>query len=54
MSVSERQILYDFTHMQNLKNKRNEQREKKKRKANQETDFLTMENKLMVKNGQTG
>jgi len=36
-SVRERQILYDFTHMWNLRNKTNKQREKM-RETNQETD----------------
>ena len=37
MSVRERQMLYDFTHVWNLRNKTNEQREKE-REANQEID----------------
>ena len=37
---SERQIPYDFTHMQNLRNKTNEPRGKKKIEINQETDSM--------------
>ena len=37
--VRERPILYDFTHMWDLRYKTNEQRDKKReREANQETD----------------
>ena len=38
-SIRERQMLYDFTHMWNSRNKTNEQRGKKKEKeTNQEAD----------------
>ena len=50
-SVRKRQILYDFTHMWNLRNKINYH--EKKREENQETDS-TMENKLMVTRREVG
>ena len=37
-SITERQILYDFTHLWNLKEKKQTNKEKKKREANQEID----------------
>ena len=36
--IREKQILYDFTHMWNFRNKTNDQRKKREREANQETD----------------
>ena len=45
--VTERQIVYDFTHMWNLRNKTNAHRRKKERDKPRNR-FLGVENKLMV------
>ena len=50
-SIRERQILYDLTHMWNLRNKITEQREEKKRERvrnKPRNRLVTIENKLMV------
>ena len=49
--VRERLILYDFTHMWNLRNKTNKQR---KQERNQKNRLLAIENKLMIARGEVG
>ena len=53
-SVRERLILYDFTYMQNLRNKTNEQREKERERHKPRNRPLTIENKLMATRGEVG
>jgi len=49
--VRERQILYDFTHMWNLRNKTNEQRKKETKQKNR---LLNIENKLVTARREVG
>ena len=50
MSVRERQIPYDFTHMWNSRNKANKQR--RKNRQGDKPRLLTIENKLVVTRGE--
>ena len=51
--VRERQILYDFSHMWNLRNKTNEEWTKE-RKKDKKTRLLNIENKLVAARGEVG
>lgn len=53
-SIRERQISYDFTHLQDLRNKRNKQRGKERKRGKPRNRLLTLENTLMVTRGEVG